>query len=339
MTALWKGIEMIQANDPIYIKAAENIYNEKLNTEEIKKRKALYLDVLVHFMEIYAQTEVGECDLDITKIALFINRPAFENDETYYIKTEEDVYSLYTTLTLEGLPVWRFLKLSDYQKKIFEKGYINSLSERRKAAGKICPCYDCAFYSTINTALGTIYKCNRPRGWERRERPLDTSKKKRCRYQTNNDKSMDTSQLGYMELEAYNEMIEKYNENYFQDTFIIPKELSNKDIVSLSDANGHDKHLRLFEDLGCSCQGNRTVTERIVELRKAMLIEGAIRFLKIFAETEYGTDYEPDIAQVALWVENQEDLSFIEGYDDIYTYLENLSINEKLPLLIRKQEL
>ena len=47
---------------------------------------------------------------------------------------------------LMGLPIWRFLKLSEYQMNLFEKNYEKELISRQKYLEENYPCKRCIFF-------------------------------------------------------------------------------------------------------------------------------------------------------------------------------------------------
>ena len=101
------------AEDNMFAKANDFIRKPQSDLEK-SKIKALYIEGMINFLEIYAQSEIGEIEVNIPAIALFINSPEFENVDCCEIKNIEDVYKSLEIETLMGLPIWRFLKLSEY---------------------------------------------------------------------------------------------------------------------------------------------------------------------------------------------------------------------------------
>ena len=65
------------------------------------------------------------------------------------------------------------------------------------------------------------------------------------------------------------------------------------------------------------------------ELRKAMYLEGMIRFFEIYAKMEMGNNYIADITNISVYVDSlyKEDIAYIKSYEDVYLNLEEKIIN------------
>ena len=161
---------------------------KEISDKKKAELKALFLEGLIRFLDIYSQTEIGGEDIkiDITKVALHINSAQFENDDLYAISTIDDVYRLCESLTIAGLPLWRFLRLSDYQSRIFESGYNELLISAKLKAANDCPCYGCIWYEETDTFLGVLRRCNKPEieiSWDRKA-AHEPDKIKKCKWLT-----------------------------------------------------------------------------------------------------------------------------------------------------------
>ena len=113
----------------------------------------------------------------------------------------------------------------------------------------------------------------------------------------------------------------RFQEELEKDPFRIPKEMSEDEIIDLEVIPTKDDALI---DFMFAFKNKRTITERRRELQKAMLLESMIRFFFIYAETEYGTDYQADITSIALFVDNLEpsDIQTIIRIEDCYSMIE-----------------
>ena len=137
--------------------------NEKLTNNQIQERKFLYIEGLIRFLEIYAQNEIGNVEVDIEKIALWVNSPAFENVDIYKITSIDKVYEMLTTDIIDkNVPLYRFLKLSKYQLDLLEKEHYNIILNDFLIDSKKYPCLKCIWYENDETSFGTLSKCNCP---------------------------------------------------------------------------------------------------------------------------------------------------------------------------------
>jgi len=308
------------------------LHGEELSKEEQEKRKAIFLEGLIRFLDIYAQTEIGEgIEIDIVKVALHINSACFENDDLYKITSINDVYHLLESLTIIGLPIWRFLKLTDYQKKIFETGYHELLISLKKKAADESPCYGCIWYSEEDTFLGLLRKCNKPETEfvEKRKGAHDPNMILDCKWLTTLEslpKSVDDIQAKRKKekfLKAVEAARQRFQDNFLKDPFGIPKELSDTEIIELN------KEYDTWDDLGCALNNKKTKSERQIELRKAIYTEGMIRFFEQYAKCEIGSNYITDITKIALYINqmNESELNNIKAFEDVYIDLENKIIS------------
>lgn len=125
--------------------------------EEIK---AAWIEAFVLIAEIYAQTEIGEgIKVDIPRIAVFVNSPDFENQECYQITQLSQIYDHITEEILNGFPIFRFLKLTDWQLKMCEKDWQSRINEEEEELKKKYPCKRCIHLHEKYTSLGMICKC------------------------------------------------------------------------------------------------------------------------------------------------------------------------------------
>lgn len=292
------------------------------------ERKSVFLEGLIRFLEIYAQTEIGEgMEIDIMKVALYINSPSFENDDLYSIESIDDVYSLLEVLTISGLPVWRFLKLSEYQKRIFEAGYSDLLITAKERVMNERPCYGCIWYKEEESFLGIMRMCNRPRvtiEFHRRgaHNPNNIVE---CEWLTTMTKvpdAINNNDILHSIKRQFIDRIEsarkRFQEKVSRDPFRIPLELEDVDIVDLNKTYG------ALENMACASNNKRTPLERQYEIRRAMFTEGMIRFFEIYAKNEMGSRYIADIKNIALFIRRlkDSDLVFIKNFNDVYAVLE-----------------
>jgi len=173
----------------LFPEAAAIIHNNKLSNQELATRKGLYLEGLIRFLDIYSQTEIGDgIEIDIIKVALFVNSNRFVNDDLHNISSLEDVFFICEELALSGLPLWRFLKLSEYQSMILEKEYESRLVKARELMCEHSICGGCIWYEELDTPFGLLKRCQKPRQledpWKDNKASFDPSKKKSCKWRT-----------------------------------------------------------------------------------------------------------------------------------------------------------
>ena len=318
--------------------AAEFIYERKLSTEERSELKGIFLEGLIRFLEIYSQTEIGDgIEIDIVKIALHINSPRFENVSLFSFTSIKDVFSLLENMTLNGLPVWRFLKLTDWQQSILEKEYDKLLKQARVSTIKKHPCYGCIWYDENETFLGTAKQCTKPsvgiNRFERRGRDFDPDEITECDWFTTleelpvalADDNISQHEMKHI-LDYYIPDAKRRFKKYLdKDPFIIPKNLKESEIIDLG------KEYDIWDDLGAAFNNLQTSTDRKKNLRKAMCTEGMIRFFELYSKNEIGSSYVADIKNISSWLDEQIDwycaFEHIVTIEDVYQNLENYIID------------
>lgn len=291
----------------------------EISGERQAEIKAIFIEGLVRFLGIYAETEIGEgIQIDITKVALHVNSARFENDDLYCINSIDDVYRLLEQLTIAGLPIWRFLRLTNYQKRIFESGYSELLASSKMKAAAERPCYGYVWFDEFETPFGILRECRKPETeFETYRRgAIDPDTITECKWCTTLDRIPDkirklrdfyrTRFMNSVE-SARNKFRRKLNE----DPFRIPKELSDDENVEL------ETHYDPILDLACAFKNYKTKSGRQTEIRRAMYIEGMIRFFDMYAKCEIGNSFIADIKNIALYVDNLDryEIEFIKTFE------------------------
>lgn len=310
----------------------------ELSDEEMSERKAIYLEGLVRFLNIYAQTEIGEgFELDITKIGLFINSARFENDDLYAIRSVNDVFQLCEALVLHGLPIWRFLRLNSWHEQLLEQSYCRLLSLAREQAATVSPCYDCVWYKEVDTFLGVLKRCTKPfrSGNFERQSSYDPSVVKECEWQTTLDtlpKAVDElSQFDKMQFESrLTDARKRFKRELSADPFRLARVLSEEEYVDLTVQ--YDSWVDFARIFG----NKRAKSEMQYEVRKAMCVEGMIRFFEMYAKCEVGSDYIANIRNIALWAgdyDKKSEINSITSYEDMYAILEKMILEDSISVM------
>ena len=308
----------------------------QLSSDEIRRRKFLYIEGLIRFLELYAQNEIGNVEVDIQKISLWVNSPYFENVSVYRLTSIEDIYQYITDDLIERhIPLYRFLKLDDYQLKIFENEHREQVIQDFDKDCKDYQCLKCIWYTVEETVFGRTSTCSCPKDeienkWHVTRRGyhhIESEQSRTCAYITTVDTVEDfiENKLSKIKISAHcrqytdsarhlaEKWIEKYNhlDNSYIPTFIPDayKTLLEED----------DNHL---EDLGRVFRGEQPKDEMRNNLRQAVFLEAMIKFIEIYAQSELGSNYIADISKIAEYVATQK-FTF-KTIDDIYIQLEQM---------------
>ena len=328
---------MLSEDNSIYSKAAQMIRGEQ---EEIDKSKikALFIEGLINFLSIYAQSEICEgIEVNIPLVSLYVNSPEFENVDCYSIKNLEDVYKIIEIEVLMGMPIWRFLKLSDYQLNLFEKNYENVLKERIAYLRENYPCKRCIYFREEDTPFGYLSQCLREDETTlcRRRENIDWTEISSCKncISANDDIEYlkEDYPLTYRRAKSSQASLKKRLEK--DDVkFIDRYKIQIKDIeeanVSLElpkFENESDRLSFLLEDFGAVFSNKRSKSERRQEIRKALYLEAFINFVNIYIQNEIGSNYTVDITKVVLFLEDKE-LDFTSE-EELFSELEEMLLN------------
>ena len=64
----------------------------KITNKDKIKAKSLFIEGLIRFLELYGNNEIGNVEVDIRKIALWVNSCAFENKDVLEFTNLNKVY-------------------------------------------------------------------------------------------------------------------------------------------------------------------------------------------------------------------------------------------------------
>ena len=310
----------------------------KLSSTQKQKRKFLYLEGLIRFLELYANNEIGNVTVNIEKCSLYVNSPEFENIDLYNITNIESVYKMLEQDLLNNIPLYRFLNLSNYQMKIFEKEHYDILLESYNKDCDKYPCLKCIWYVNKITPFGTLSECKLPKEeithkmLFRRQKYHSISRHTRCKYVTTLDNKQDFINK-YIIGNVYHHYertilnnIEHYSKKLKDkintlDNSIIPPYIPDDDKIDLA------SNIDILEDMGRAFNNKLTKSDIQNNLREAIFLECMIKFVEIYAQSELGSNYYANIAKIAKWVENNISKINFKCKDDAYKYIENQIID------------
>lgn len=319
--------------------------NTKLTEYQIQKRKFLYIEGLIRFLELYAQNEIGDVEVDIEKIALWVNSPSFENVDVYRIKSIESVYKQLSDELVEyNIPLYRFLKLSKYQFEICEKEHFDQIQQSFAKDCETYPCLKCIWYENSETAFGTLSKCKLPKeritGQMMTHRQgfhdITLKKNRTCKYCTTAEgkdefirKYVTTNKKIWSEYDKRS--ITKDVDELYQEWVAKVKRLDNSYIPQYIP---DDLHVSLTEktdwvaDFGRVFSNKKGKGEMKTNLRFAIFLETMIKFVEIYAQTELGSDFIADISNIAKYVNDSSHKLDFTSKDEFYKYLEDTIIKD-----------
>jgi hypothetical protein len=343
-----------------------SILNEQeLTPYQIQERKFLYIEGLIRFLELYAQNEIGNVEVDIEKIALWVNSPYFENVDIYKITSIDKVYEMLTEDILDkNIPLYRFLKLSDYQLRIMEKEHKNILLQNFYEDASKYPCLKCIWYHTSLTQFGQTSTCRLPNSVKNGSRfvtvrqgylDITSEEHRNCKFITmldNYEQFLNDfvygridSCVGFDSDDKVKRRVKEYlgefeNKLNYLDNSYIPIVISKTEKVDLAE------EIDCLADLGRAFNNKLPMADMQRNLRFAIFLEAMIRFVEIYAQMELGTDFIADISKIAKYVEDylydkKSDLFNFKNKAEIYSLLENITVENDnfLSKFIKRKEI
>lgn len=313
------------SNDNYLTGAMSNMLNGELSEQTVKNRKASFIEALILFLEIYGASEIGVTDINLLKVALWVDSPLFENVDIRKFRTTKEAFNYLTKQVIDNIPLYRFLNLNDSQIKILETSHIKELQDSMMCDAETYPCLKCIWFFVESTSLGTLRKCSRLDFSFRpyKSNHINPAKHKKCKYvKTINDSMDDVSMLpSYRQRDyicRFNQCrqiwIDKYNH---LDNSTIPIYLDEDDVVSLiEEQNNEDQFLKLAKELGRAYRNKRSLKEIKESYRRAILFNCMIKFIDIYAETEIGNGFRCNIKKLVEFVYSDKATSLMSFTDE-----------------------
>ena len=137
----------------------------------VHKKQFLFFNWFKEIIEVFGQTEIGCSEVDIDALTEYFSSDKFPFD-TFEYNTEEEVQEYITNYILNGFPVWRYLKCSDWTKRMVEISFSEECKKEMDELKQKYKCYTCKHYTYKMTRLGILEKCiasERVRGLTQRE--------------------------------------------------------------------------------------------------------------------------------------------------------------------------
>ncbi len=130
---------------------------------KMENLRAMFLEGYIKFAEVFAQSELGNMEIDIAKLALYIYSPEFNLQVAYQVKSIDDIYKLIEDDILNGMPIWRFFKCSEKTMQVLE----NAFNHEVEVEVKQYLCKQCQYLKEKFHDLGHYCVCtNRQREYK-----------------------------------------------------------------------------------------------------------------------------------------------------------------------------
>ena len=127
----------------------------------MNKKQVLFFNTFKEIIQIFGESEIGSSQIDIDALIDYLSSDKFFNDSFDY-NSEEEAQQFVTDYILDGFPVWRFLKCSDWTKKMLEKSFTEECAKEYNQMLQEYKCLSCKYFWQTNTSLGLYINCKHP---------------------------------------------------------------------------------------------------------------------------------------------------------------------------------
>lgn len=127
----------------------------------IQEKQMYYFLAVKEILELFGEQELGSrCEINIKTTLDYIQSFSFAND-SWGLKTKDEIYQLVTDDILKGYPVWQLLEMPEWTKNMLERDLAAYRKTERERLEKAYKCYTCKWFSEHVTSLGILYECKR----------------------------------------------------------------------------------------------------------------------------------------------------------------------------------
>lgn len=149
----------------------------------MREKQMYYFLAVKEIVELFAEQEIGSrCEINIPAVISYIESMKFVND-SWGLRTKEEIYQLVTDDILSGYPVWNLLNMSEWTKSMVEREFTIQQQKIKEELKKKYKCYTCKHFVEQKTSIGILKSCNMPRDDRfRLKRRGEFEPVKRCNY-------------------------------------------------------------------------------------------------------------------------------------------------------------
>ena len=122
----------------------------------------VFFNTFKDIIEKFGEMEVGCSEVDVESLANYLTSDKFFFESLDY-NSEEESQQFVTNYILNGFPVWKFLKCSEWTKKMLEKSFICECQEESNMLKNTYCCFSCEYFKQSETSIGIFQKCIKPK--------------------------------------------------------------------------------------------------------------------------------------------------------------------------------
>lgn len=151
-----------------------------------------FYQTMIDIVQIFGETEIGRCEVDREAVARYLLSNKYFVD-MWGCTDEESVQQKITDDILAGFPVWQFLKISDWTKRMMERSFADDCEKQMQELRAKYKCYSCKWYKLTQTSFGTLEQCKRPISHYDWRGKSPFKPRKACKYYEEEDGRRDVS--------------------------------------------------------------------------------------------------------------------------------------------------
>ena len=144
-----------------------NILENNINNFDEKQKmtslmqKLYFFDAFKEFILLFAEMNIGtRVEINIRAISEYLSSSRFSVDISIERMSKEDIFILLEKDLLNGMPIWQFLILTDWQRKFLLSEYEEIVKENEKKLKKKYICFrNCKYYREYTSEFGTWAEC------------------------------------------------------------------------------------------------------------------------------------------------------------------------------------
>lgn len=155
----------------------------------MEEKQLYYFLAVKEILELFAEQEIGpRCEINVGSVLSYVKSMKFVND-TWGLRSKEEIYKLVTDDILAGYPVWQLLDMPDWTRDMIEREFNLKQEQKQKELERKYKCYTCKWFREHNTSAGYLAECKKPKDakdWRLRRDYFEP--KKRCKYYEKKEK-------------------------------------------------------------------------------------------------------------------------------------------------------
>ena len=130
-----------------------------MNFGNITAKQLMACSAIIEILQIFADSEIGgQYEINYEAVANYIDSIKFSADY-FECQTKEEIYERFTEDIYAGLPVWRWLKLSEWTMNMVERTFEDECQAEYRELCKKYKCLTCKYHKVNRTSLGVFYEC------------------------------------------------------------------------------------------------------------------------------------------------------------------------------------